>query len=107
MPRRPGPRHAQARATSAAEIARLAADAYIFGYPVVLMDAARHSATTAAPNDVSAPINQFAHMRTVDAAARLHFASLNPDVLHSIAWLDVAQQPLVLSLPDIGDRYVS
>ena len=101
-------RRAAARAASAAEIARLATDAFIFGCPLVVMDLARQIATaTATPNGAQAPANQFAHLRTFAAAERVHGVLPTTDSLYSIAWLDLSRQPMVLSLPEIRDRYYS
>jgi hypothetical protein len=76
----------------------IAEEAYIFGYPLVLMDLTKQRAT-------AAPLNRFHHARAFADLA--HTAAIAPDVdvLESGAWLDLGREPLVLSLPEIGGRY--
>ena len=47
-----------------------------------------------------APINQFAHMRAFPDATYTDIVSPNADTLYSLAWLDLAKEPMVLSVPD-------
>jgi hypothetical protein len=83
----------------------LAADAYVYGYPLVLMDVTRRVATAiAAPDAAKAPINRFLHTWTIpDRAA----SAIEPelDTLASTAWLDLSKEPIVLSVPCLGRRY--
>src|SRR5262245_49364877 len=83
----------------------LICDAYTFGYPLVLMDAARQVMTdVSAPDHERAPLNQFAHgARALGANVR----HPNTDVLSSVAWLNLTKEPVVLSLPDMRNRYYS
>lgn len=91
---------------SAEEATKLAADAYIFGYPLVLMEVTRHIATTRDGGfGLHAPMNCFAHMRTAPDATMRDVVTPNADTLHSNAWLDVTEEPLVLTVPDLGNRY--
>ena len=73
---------------------RLAAEAYVYGYPLVLMDAVRQA------DAAKTPINTFRHER-----APAGTETPNGDVLFSRAWLDLSSEPVVLSLPDAKDRY--
>ena len=102
--------HVRARQASASQQtsvqARLAAEAYIFGYPLVLMDTTRRLMTAVTkPNESRAPMNHFAHRREFPDARFAGVASPNADTLYSVAWLDLAPEPLVLSLPPMADRY--
>lgn len=87
------------------EIAR---DAYVFAYPIVTMDISRRQSTNV-PNARSiplrAPINQFAHARTYPSADDRDVVRYNFDTLYSPVWLDVAPEPVILSVPDTGGRY--
>ncbi|HEY9226877.1 MAG TPA: DUF1254 domain-containing protein [Gemmatimonadaceae bacterium] len=84
----------------------LAADAYTFGYPLVLMDAMRAIATaTPRASTHRAPINQFAHARELPDATAADIVSATTDTLSSVAWLDVSKEPIILSVPDMGTRY--
>jgi integrase len=63
------------------EARQIARDAYIYAYPLVLMQVSRQVATNVAqPTGLTAPINQFAHGREFP--------------------IDVSKEPLVVSIPD-------
>ena len=71
---------------------------YVYGYPMVVMDVTRQVLTAAPePNSegTAAPINQLAKMP--------RYVSLNS--LWTTDWLDLEQEPIVLSVPDTKDRY--
>lgn len=86
--------------------ARLAADAYIFGYPLVLVDTTcRVMTAVARPNGALAPLNQVAHRRTFPDPSSNNLVAPNADTLYSTAWLDLTAEPMVLSVPAMGDRY--
>jgi hypothetical protein len=86
----------------------IAVDAYVYGYPLVLMDVTRDVTTaTSKPDDekLIAPINQFAHARQFPDATFTNVVSPNADTLYSLAWLDLSQEPMILSVPEMGSRY--
>ncbi|GAA4390924.1 DUF1254 domain-containing protein [Tsukamurella soli] len=74
----------------------IASDAYVFGYPLVLMDATRAAA---------APANRFSHAPTIPGSADRTVVRLNQDTLYSQAWLDLSAEPVVVQVPDMGSRY--
>src|SRR5215510_5581839 len=81
-------------------------EAYIFGYPLVLMDVTRTVMTAVPkPQEPLAPMNQFMHMSAFPDPTIADVVSPNADTLYSAAWLDVTQEPIVLSVPDTGNRY--
>ncbi|CAJ60493.1 MULTISPECIES: DUF1254 domain-containing protein [Frankia] len=83
----------------------LAAEAYVFGYPLV--SNVRLIGLFAAEGiGLLAPagFNAFAHVRDLPGP-RSAFVGINAGVLHSLAQVDLAPGPLVLSVPDSGDRY--
>lgn len=86
--------------------AKIAAEAYIFGFPLVLMDVTRE-VMTAVPNSAGrkAPINQLGHLRQFPDASFTDVVSPNVDTLYSFAWLDLKHEPMVLSVPDADRRY--
>jgi hypothetical protein len=88
------------------EAAMIAEDAYIYGYPLVLMDVTRQ-VYTATPKvaDRKAPANQFFHAKAFPDPSRKTVVSPNADTLYSIAWLDLTKEPMVLSVPEMGKRY--
>lgn len=88
------------------QVFQIGVEAYIFGYPLVLMDITR-SATTAvsAPQGFKAPVNQFAHLRAFPDASFTAVVSPNADTLYSAAWLDLTSEPIILSVPNTQGRY--
>ncbi|MCX4098833.1 DUF1254 domain-containing protein [Nocardia sp. alder85J] len=75
----------------------VATDAYIFGYPLVLMDVTREHSGTA---------NALYHARALPTAADHAVVRMNLDTLYTSAWLDLRAEPMVLEVPDMGpDRY--
>lgn len=79
------------------------ARAYLFGYPLVLMDATRDSLTD--PETGRAPVNHFAHVQTFPDHNFRKVVRPNNDTLYSNAWLDLTAEPLVLTVPDTAGRY--
>lgn len=93
-------------AVSDEEYFNSAIDAYIYGYPLVVMDATREQATNVAtPESNRAPINQFAHARELPTATNHFHPRPNCDTLASFAWLDLSQDAYVLHLPTIPEHY--
>jgi hypothetical protein len=83
-----------------------AANAFIFGFPLVLMDVTRAVLTnTPRPTGKQAPVNQFGHLRKFPDAEFRDVVSPNADTLYSSAWLDLSTEPMVLTVPDSGGRY--
>ena len=78
---------------------RQAAESYVYGYPLVLMDVTQRAftATRAAPNSLfNVPVFPDPDFREV--------VRPNVDTLYSIAWLDLADGPQVFEVP-ATDRY--
>ena len=97
---------AQAPAMTRAEQVQLISDAFLFGYPLVLVDVTRQVSTNvAAATADKAPMNQLAHKRAFPDYTFTDVVSPNADTLYSVAWLDLAKEPIVLSVPAIKDRF--
>jgi hypothetical protein len=80
--------------------------AVIYGLPLVLMDITMRKTTNVSPvSRLARPVNQFAHLRTFPTAAFKDVVRANVDTLYSSAFLDLAKEPLVLSVPDTHGRY--
>lgn len=94
---------AEVSAQDARDIAR---DAWIFGLPLVYIgtqiDVTTH---VAKPDATRAPINQFVHYREFPDPANKTIVGLNVDTLYSLAQVDLSREPLVLSVPPMGDRF--
>lgn len=87
-------------------LAALAAEAYVFAYPLVTMELTRRQMTTAGSTVLgSAPLNVFAHMPVTPDASFEGVVSPNADTLYSVAWLDLSAGPVQLSVPGTPGRY--
>ena len=83
-----------------------AVDAYVFGYPLVTMDMTRRVMTNvAAPEGERGPMGQFVRAREYPNASFRDVTAPNADTLYTTAWIDVAKEPWVLSLPDMKGRF--
>jgi hypothetical protein len=85
----------------------IAREAFWYAYPLMLMDVTRRQMTNFAepPGAPGAgPPNRFVHVREFPDPNFRVVVRPNLDTLYSIAWLDLAAEPLVLSVPAI-DRY--
>ena len=83
-----------------------AVEAYIYGYPLVTMEMTRRVMTNVErPEGTRAPMGQFVRMREYPTAAFRDVTAPNADTLYTTAWVDVGDEPWVLSLPDAQDRY--
>src|SRR4051812_47926943 len=88
------------------EAAALGEEAFVFGLPLVYIGVQVDTNTNVArPVGGRAPLNQFAHFRTLPDASDQIVVGLNVDTLYSLGSFDVSQGPLVLSVPEMGDRY--
>lgn len=96
-----------ASSVSEQETYEIAREAYTYAYPIVTMDVTMHQVTNV-PDATSvlmrAPLNQFAHARTYPKADTREVVRLNFDTLYSSAWVDVGNEPMVLSVP-ASERY--
>lgn len=98
--------------------AALAVEAYVYAYPLVLMELTRRVETnvggdgapakpgTTVTGGARAPMNAFAHQRALfDATTITAGQRPNADVLTSSLWFDVGPEPLVITIPDAGGRW--
>jgi hypothetical protein len=84
----------------------IAVDAYVYGYPLVTMDMTRRVMTNvAAPEGTRAPMGQLVRLREYPNASFRDVTAPNADTLYTTAWVDLAEEPWVLSLPDADGRY--
>jgi hypothetical protein len=96
----------KAAGPSEQELAALAMDAYVYGYPLVTMELTRRVSTNVAkPEGTKAPMGRFARLRTYPPVSDHTVTAPNADTLYTIVWLDVSKEPWVLSIPDMKDRY--
>ena len=88
------------------QAAALAEEAFVFGLPLVYIALQIETNTQRRrAGGARAPLNQFAHFRELPDASDQIVVGLNVDTLYSLASLDLSPGPLVLSVPEMGDRY--
>jgi hypothetical protein len=93
-------------ALTADEAVGVATDVYIYGYPLVTMEMTRRVMTNVErPEGTRAPMFNLRSLREYPTAAFKDVTAPNADTLYSVAWLNLAQEPWVLHIPDMGDRY--
>lgn len=81
-------------------------EAYIYAFPLIMMDVTKDFSTaTPDAGQYSAPVNQFAVMTRYPDASFRAVARTGLDTLFAVAWADLDQGPLVLSVPDTQRRY--
>jgi len=101
------PALAQQASVTEDEAYEIAREAYIYAYPLVLMDLTRQQLTNfeAPPGTPGqGPPNQFIHIREFPDPKFKIVIRPNADTLYSSAWLDLKAEPVVLSVP-ATDRY--
>ena len=85
----------------------LGEEEYVYGFPLVMMDVTREVLTaTPKAGEYSAPINQFARIRTYVDPDYDNVVRISVNSLWSFAFLDLDQEPMIVSVPDAGDRYL-
>jgi len=75
-------------------------ETYIYAYPLVVMETTKNIMT-----QDGAHKNIFIHSAEFPTEAYKSIVRPNVDTLYSFAWLDLSEQPLVLSVPDTQERY--
>jgi len=94
-------------AVSPKETRRIALQAYVYTYPLVLMDVTRRQMTNfpAGERPGRGPMMQFVHMRQFPEAHFKEVVRPNFDTLYSLAWVDLRKEPVILSVPEVKDRF--
>jgi hypothetical protein len=89
------------------EAQSIAVDAYIYFYPLILMDITRKQSTNIEPGKEfgKGPMNMFVNVPQYPPADFKGVVRSNFDTLYSIAWLDLTKEPQVVSAPDTNGRY--
>ncbi|PNH96130.1 DUF1254 domain-containing protein [Vibrio diazotrophicus] len=80
----------------------LAKNAYIYAYSID--EAYKFFYETAVKDDY--PLNQFKNIRHIADDSYTDHVTINNDTLHLMGWLDVAAEPVIVSVPDMDEgRY--
>jgi hypothetical protein len=84
--------HAQSAST---ELPNVAERAYIYAYPLVLLEETRRGQ----------PVNEFTHVPQFPRPDTRKVVRPNADTLYSMAWLDLSKEPVLIHVPDSGGRF--
>ena len=74
--------------------------AYIYGYPLVIMNDTQEVMLSGAASQ-----NQLMHNASFPDHNSRDVVRPNVDTLYTVAWLNLAAEPQVLSVPEMGERY--
>jgi hypothetical protein len=84
----------------------IATDAYIYGYPLVTMEVTRRVVTNVPRVEgTRGPMGRIIKLRQYPDASFRDVTAPNADTLYTTAFFDVREEPWVLSVPDMKDRY--
>jgi hypothetical protein len=89
------------------EAQAIALDAYLYFYPLISMDVTRKQLINTKPNaeDIGGPMNKFDNLPSFPSADARVVVRPNFDTLYSSAWIDLTNEPIVITVPDTGGRY--
>ena len=80
------------------------ADSYVFGYPLVMMETARDAAVGSDPGQT--PMNTLRVAQALPPVGSTNPPTPGIDTLDSTGWLDLADGPVILTMPNSRGRYV-
>ena len=93
-------------AWAADDVLETAIDAYIYGYSLITTEVTRvQMSNVPQVEGMRAPTGQFVNVKRYPPANYRGVSAPNADTLYSLAWLDLAAEPIVFSHPDMGDRF--
>src|SRR5687767_6127062 len=83
------------------EVGTIGVEAYVYLYPLLLMDITRRQMTNleGGIKPGFGPTNAFQHVREFPPAEFRAVVRPNFDTLYSIAWLDLSDEPMLVSVP--------
>nr|WP_167532363.1 MULTISPECIES: DUF1254 domain-containing protein [Streptomyces] len=86
----------------------LGEQAFVYGFPYIYNARLRYDWVTTPRNPATtpyAPVNHFWHAERLPDATYRDGGCPDNDTLYSTAWVDLGREPVILSHPDMGDRY--
>ncbi len=83
-------------------------EAYWYTYPLVLMDLTRQQMTNIEAGKMPGrgPMMVFTHRHAFPGANDREVVRPNFDTLYSLAWLDLTNEPAIISVPDVEEGSV-
>lgn len=85
----------------------LGMQAYVYGFPALYYAKLRYGMVMRPEGVIDMPLNTFFHIQTLADHTMRYGGSPYRDGLYSLAWLDLSREPVVLSAPACGDRYMT
>lgn len=89
------------------DVWKTVSEAYIYAFPLVIMDATKTSSTNTVEFDPikgKAPVNQLMHGEQLADASFKTIVTPNVDTVYSSAWYDLSDEPMVYVFPET-DRF--
>jgi len=87
-------------ATDPAEVRAIAAQAYLYAYPMLVSYGFFHRQVVGASAPERQAVNQLTHFRTLSSPDVNNYVPwVNTDTLYSACWLDLRVEPMVLRVP--------
>ncbi len=81
-------------------------DAYLYFYPLITMEVTRVQLTNMPEGTgIGGPMNAFTNLREFPPADMRAVVRPNFDTLYSSGWLDLTEEPMIVSVPDTDGRY--
>jgi hypothetical protein len=98
---------AQGQTVTPEQAREIAVDAYLYFYPIVTMDLTRRQLTNveAGKSEIGGPPNTFVNVPEFPTADMKAVVRPNFDTLYSSGWLNLTEEPVIVSAPDTGGRY--
>lgn len=92
---------------SVADARQIAAEGYLYFYPLLSMDVTRRVTTNLPDGKVEGlgPANEFHNFAASPTADFKTVVRPNFDTLYASAWVDLTEGPVLLTVPDTGERY--
>ena len=85
----------QTPSSAPSDLRSVAERAYIYAYPLVLIEATR----------AGQPVNEFTHVPQFPRPDTRKVVRPNADTLYSMAWIDLKREPVLIHVPDSGGRF--
>ena len=81
--------------------------AYIYGYPLVIFGITEQLSINTKPTSTSgsAPLNQFGKQTEFPDSSFTAVVLPSTSTLYASAFLNLTEEPIILHIPDFGDRY--
>jgi hypothetical protein len=104
-----GANSAQTVTAAPAEVRKIAAEAYLYGFPIVDSYSTLYAqAVNAGGPDYKAPFNRIGNTANVFTPEDKAIITPNSDTPYSFVWMDLRAEPIVLTLPEVDPkRYYS